>query len=164
MLGTFERGVFWKLNFESKSPSQITLQENISDELVKQEIKSDVKYQDITYYMLDTVKYVNSKDKIHIDFLKAMHEMENLDWEYTKNFIGFSNERTGECVQFVRLGQDKWYAEVPIMHGRGWNGYVWSDNSDSKTIGNMVRLFFEEMPWFGILSWKLKRLKKYAPD
>ncbi len=164
MLESFERGVIWKLNFQSTCLNQITLQDTDSEELSKQDTVPDVKYQDIVYYMHDIDKTVESKEKIHVDFLKAMHEMECLDWKYTKNFIGFTNERTNECVQFVRSGQDKWYAEVPIRHGRGWNGYVWCDNSDSKTIGNMVRLFFEEMPWFGMLSWKLKRLKKYAKD
>jgi len=147
------------LNFHSLSSKQIIRQDTVTDELTKQEIEPDVKYQDIVYYMNNGNKVVESKDNIHIDFLKAMSEMDNIDWKYEMNYIGFANQRTEECTQFIRLGQDKWYAEVLIGYGRRWNGYVWSNYSDSKTIGNMLRLFFEEVPWFGMLSWKMRRFK-----
>ena len=120
---------------------------------------SNNKYQDITYYKCDNNEIIKDKDKIHIDFLKAMHEMEGLDWT-TRNYIGFSNNRTRECVQFKRLDKEKWYAESPIIIGTSWNGYSWISESDGKSVSNMLRLFFEEVPWFEMIRWKMTRLKK----
>jgi len=148
------------LNFHSISSNQISIQNIVTDELISQDIVPDVKYQDIIYYMHNTDKTVLSEDQIPIDFLKAMAEMNNLDHTFERNYIGYTNQRTNECVQFIRQGQDKWYADVPIMHGKGWDGYAWCSYSDSKTIVNMMRLFFEEVLWFGMLSWKMGRFKK----
>jgi hypothetical protein len=117
----------------------------------------DVKYQDITYYKWDRNESVCSKDHIHADFLKAMAEMEKLDWTFSHNHIGFVNNRTGGCVQFVRLAEDLWYAENLINHGKNWDGYFWKTEADSNKVSDMMRLFFEEVPWFGMLNWKLGR-------
>jgi len=117
----------------------------------------DVKYQDITYYKWDRNESVCSKNHTHIDFLKAMAEMEKLDWTFSQNHIGFVNNRTGECVQFVRLAEDLWYAENLINHGKSWEGYFWKTEADSKKVAAVMRLFFEEMPWFGMLNWKIGR-------
>jgi len=141
------------------SSNQIVLQENTTDELTEQDTEADVKYQDIIYYMDNKSKVIRQKEHAQIDFFKATSEMNDLDWKYEDNFIGFDNYRTDECVQFIRQGQDKWYAEVPICKGREWDGYAWSSYSDSKTITNLLRLFFEEVPWFGMLSWKMRRFK-----
>ena len=141
------------------SPNQTVAQSTAEDELTKQEIEPDVKYQDITYYMYNKGKTVVSKNHVHIDFLKAMSEMSSLDWKFQKNYIGFNNKRTDETVQFIRQGQDKWYAEVLIGSGKKWDGYTWSCYSDFEPISNMMRLFFEEVPWFGMLSWKMRRFK-----
>ena len=85
--------------------------------------------------------------------------MGKLNWNYEENFIGFDNLTKHECVQFIRQGQDKWYAEAPIRHGVRWDGYAWCSYSDSKTVTDLIRLFFEEVPWFGMLSWKMMRFK-----
>ena len=139
--------------------NQILIQEIVSDELTKQNTISDVKYQNITYYMQNPTKVVKSKDNISIDFLKATSEMNDLDWNYERNYIGFTNNKKSECVQFIRQGEKKWYAEVPIKSGKGWDGYAWCGYSDTETITNMLRLFFEEVSWFGMLSWKMRRFK-----
>ncbi len=143
----------------SHSSKQNILQQTTISEFTKQDTEADVKYQDIIYHMDNTNKTVCSKDQIHIDFFKAMSEMKNLDWEYENNYIAFDNKRINEYVQFIRLGQDKWYADIPINGGKNWDGYTWSCYSDSKTIVSMMRLFFEELPWFGMLSWKMRRFK-----
>ena len=148
------------MNSRPSSSKKIILQDPITDELTSQDTGSDIKYQDIIYYMQNPDKVVESKDQIHIDFLKAMPEMNNLDFTFERNYIGFENKRTNECVQFIRKEQDKWYAEVPILHGKDWDGYAWCSYSDSKTITNMLRLFFEEVLWFGMLSWKMRRFNK----
>ncbi|MFB5632844.1 MAG: hypothetical protein ACE5Q9_05920 [Nitrosopumilus sp.] len=139
--------------------SNQTIQQVIDGELERCDVLSDVKYQDITYYMQNPNKVVKSKDNISIDFLKATSEMNDLDWNYEWNYIGFSNNKKLECVQFIRQGEEKWYAEVPINNGKGWDGYAWCGYSEIETITNMLRLFFEEVPWFGMLSWKMRRFK-----
>ncbi len=148
------------MNFHSTSSNQISIQNIVTDELISQDIVPDVKYQDIIYYMDNAGKIVKNEDQIHIDFITATSEMKNLDWTYEYNYIGFENlRRTKECVQFIRQGQDRWYAEVPISHGKGWDGYAWCGYSDSETALSLMRLFFEEIPWFGMLSWKMRRFR-----
>lgn len=137
------------------------LQKNISDETFIQKTHSDVRFQDIIYYMHDRNKTVENKV---IDLFKAICEMQKLDWRYSPNYIGFTNNNTQENVQFCRTEQDKWYAEILIRPNGKWNGYVWCCYSEFKTIGNMLELFFEEAPWSQTLSWKLKRIGKYAND
>ena len=46
-----------------------------------------------------------------------------------------------------------------IGYGKGWDGYCWCAYSKTQKITDMVRLFFEEVPWFGMLSWKMRRFK-----
>ena len=59
-------------------------------------------------------KSVDQNQQVKIDFLGAVSEMEKLDYKFEKNFIGFQNCSSGEYVQFVRLGNDSWYADAPI--------------------------------------------------
>ena len=138
---------------------QMIIQE-LSDKISeKQESITDVKYQNIIYFMNNIGKTVNSKSNIPIDFLTAMSEMESLDYTSNNHFIGFVNKKTNECLQFKRRTKDDWYAEVIINHGKGWDGYYWCANSKIDAISNMLRLFFEEVSWFGMLSWKMRRFK-----
>jgi len=120
----------------------------------------NTKYQDIIYYKYDRNELVESTNNIHIDFFKAMSEMEKLDWTFSPNYIGFENKKKDELVQFIRLEQNRWYADIPINSGVNWNGYFWGTCSDNKTISDMLRLFFEETLWFGILNWKMNRYQK----
>ena len=147
------------MNIHHNSPHQILIQKINSSELSRQDIISDVKYQDITYHMDNRDKTVYIKEHAQIDFLKAMNEMENLDWNYENNYITFVNNKTKECVQFLRKSKNNWYAEVPINDGPKWDGYAWSCDTESKPITDMLRLYFEEVPWFGMLSWKMRRFK-----
>ena len=138
---------------------QIIIQEILDKISEKQESITDVKFQNIIYFMNNIDKTVNSKSNIPIDFLTAMSEMENLDYTSNDHFIGFVNKKTNECLQFKRRTKDDWYAEVIINHGKGWDGYYWCANSKIDAISNMLRLFFEEVSWFGMLSWKMRRFK-----
>ena len=138
---------------------QIIIQEILDKISEKQESITDVKFQNIIYFMNNIGKTVNSKSNIPIDFLTAMSEMESLDYTSNNHFIGFVNKKTNECLQFKRRTKDDWYAEVIINHGKGWDGYYWCANSKIDAISNMLRLFFEEVPWFGMLSWKMRRFK-----
>ena len=128
-------------------------------ESTKQETVADVKYQNIIYYMDNKTKTVSQEQNTQIDFIKATSEMSGLNSNYEGNFIGFDNLSKHECVQFIRQGQDKWYVEVPIRYGVTWDGYAWCSHSDSKTVTDLLRLFFEEVSWFGMLSWKMMRFK-----
>ena len=91
--------------------------QELSDKISeKQESITDVKYQNIIYFMNNIGKTVNSKSNTPIDFLTAMSEMENLDYTSNDHFIGFVNKKTNECLQFKRRTKDDWYAEVIINH------------------------------------------------
>ena len=126
----------------------------------KLETTTDVKFQNIIYYYWDGKKTVNQSQQVRIDFLGAVNEMENLDHKFERNFIGFQNCTTGEYVQFVRLGDDSWYADVPIKDQDNWEGYLWAGYGNTKSVTDMLKLFFEEVPWFDSLSWKMRKYKK----
>lgn len=81
---------------------QLSIQD--TDEFTKQDEIIDVKHQEIIYYMYDAAKSVNDTP---VDFLKAVNEMQSIDYNFKRNFIGFENKRTKECLQFVRLEEDK---------------------------------------------------------
>jgi len=147
------------MSFNVNPPNQILAPGIDSSELSFQDTITDVKYQDIIYYMDNKTKVVKQKQHVQIDFLKAVSEMNKMNWNYKMNFIGFDNKAKHECVQFIRQGIDKWYAEVPINFGYKWEGYAWCSYSNSQKITEMVKLFFEEVPWFGMLSWKMRRFK-----
>ena len=134
----------------------IVQQEILYDELVKQDQIQNVKFQNISYFMNSVKGYVNNTP---VDFLKAMSEMESLDYKFDRNFIGFVNEKTKECLQFIRREEDEWYVESVIGYGKGWDGYCWCTHSKTQKITDMIRLFFEEVPWFGMISWKMRRFK-----
>ena len=119
--------------------------------------KTDIKFQNIIYYYWDGKKSVEQIQQVRIDFLGAISKMENLDHKFERNFIGFQNCSTGEYVQFVRLGNDWWYADVPIKDQDNWEGYLWAGYGNTQSITDMLKLFFEEMSWFDSLSWKMRR-------
>jgi len=133
------------------------IQTLINLESQKLETTTDVKFQNIIYYYWDGKKSVDQNQQVKIDFLGAVNEMENLDHKFERNFIGFQNCSTGEYVQFVRLGNDSWYADVPIQDRGNWEGYLWAGYGDTQSITDMLKLFFEEVSWFDSLSWKMRR-------
>jgi len=140
--------------------NQLKIIGNINEEsLQEQKEIIDIKFQNITYYKTNGSINIGYDKWVSIDFLKAMSEMKKLDWSKF-NHIGFVNHRTNENVQFIRKRKNYWYADVPIDGGVNWDGYVWGTYSDNKTISNMMRLFFEEVEWFGILEWKMRRVKQ----
>ncbi len=141
-------------------------QEDNTKSILDKKALENTKYQHITYYKYNRNEsignnYDNNGNRltISIDFLKAMSEMESIDWTFSENFIGFENETKRECVQFIRLNKDRWYVENIINVGKDWEGYYWISESYNKTISDMMKLFFEEMPWFGMLEWKLLRVR-----
>ena len=133
------------------------IQTLINLESQKLETTTDVKFQNIIYYYWDGKKSVNQSQQVKIDFLGAVSEMEKLDYTFEKNFIGFQNCSTGEYVQLVRLGYDSWYADVPIKDRGNWEGYLWAGYGNTKSITDMLKLFFEEVLWFDSIPWKMRR-------
>ena len=127
------------------------------DNALDEQTIQDVKYQHITYYKSDRIESIRDQP---IDFIKAMHEMENLPiWNKNDCFIGFVNHHTRENLQFLKLDDDTWYADVPIDDGPDWDGYYWGAEIDNNKMAATLRLFFEEVPWFGMISWTLGRDK-----
>jgi hypothetical protein len=127
----------------------------------KQHDQADTtRYQNITYHKCNRNESVSSSDRVYIDFIGAVSEMENLDWTFVHNHSGFVNRNTDQHIQFVRLDRNTWYAENLINEGGKWIGCVWYCEADNKAILDTIRLFFEEDPrWFDSLSWKFKRVQ-----
>ena len=136
------------------------IQTQIELDSQKLETVTDVKFQNIIYYYWDGKKEVKLNQQVKIDFLGAVNEMEKLDHKFEKNFIGFQNCSTGEYVQFIRLDYDSWYADVPINDHNNWEGYLWAGYADTKSITDMLKLFFEEVSWFNSISWKMRRIMR----
>ncbi len=136
------------------------IQTQIESDSQKLETVTDVKFQNIIYYYWDGKKEVKLNQQVKIDFLGAVNEMEKLDHKFEKNFIGFQNCSTSEYVQFIRLDYDSWYADVPIDDHNNWEGYLWAGYADTKSITDMLKLFFEEVSWFNSISWKMRRIMR----
>ena len=128
-------------------------QQNETGVITQQESIQDTKYQDIIYYKDNSDEFISGLEFRSIEFLKAMSEMENIDWTFSGNYIGFT--RMKDAVLFRRKSATQWSASVPIFKEDQWTGFSWFAYSDSNTISDMLRLFFEEVPWFGMLSWKM---------
>ena len=133
------------------------IQTQIELDSQKLETTTDVKFQNIIYYYWDGKRTVDQSQQVRIDFLGAGNEMECLDHKFERNFIGFQNCSTREYVQFVRLGNDSWYADVPIKDRSNWEGYLWAGYGNTKSITDMLKLFFEEVSWFDSIPWKMRR-------
>ena len=132
-------------------------QENVlADDMVQ-----DEKYQDITYFKFDKINNVNIKDKF-IDFPKAAIEMRTLSVyaELGSAFIGFTNMRTREILQFLRREDDLWYADIPINSSVNWNKYLWGCTADTKSVLSTLELFFEGASWFDTLPFTMRRSKR----
>ena len=122
--------------------------------LRKKTIVSDPKF---TYYRYDGYHSVSGKP---VDFLKAIDELMSLDWNYTTNYFGIDNHKTGQTIQFVRLEKDKWYVEVLLKVKGKWTGYVIWCYSDYEQIEFMLDLFFLELGWDDVMTWEFKEVKK----
>lgn len=122
---------------------------------------TEIKYQQITYWKHGKFEEVNALLFTPIDLKKALHETEKILWEH-KESIGFTNGRNKDAINFRRYEEDKWLAQVPIFTKDEWDGYCWLAYSDTKTTLDTIRLFFEEVEWFGMLDFKMDRHKDYA--
>ena len=116
--------------------------------------RTEVKYQDIEYCMLNRHKKVFYDAHEKIDFNRAVNELKSLDWTYAKNGISFINNKTDDSIFCHRLGKEKWLVTTPIKSKGVWTGYQWISYPDIDSIINTLKLYFEEIPWFHILSWK----------
>ena len=116
-------------------------------------------FQQIFYYKDDGKNVISPKNKKQIDILKAISEMQKIDWTHKNNFIGFKNYNNNDNVQFIRIKKDEWYCDVPIKINGKWDKYYWKSFQDSKTVFNVVRLFFEEQKWFESIEWKMNAVK-----
>ena len=121
------------------------------------EAEQGERLQSITYYKCVDDGSVRG---VPVDYLGAMKEMEGMPIAAGPyRFIGFENARNGDNVQFIRLGSDLWYADVPISGGPRWDGYYWGARASTRPVADMLRLFFEEMPWLGMLPFTMRRHK-----
>ncbi len=118
----------------------------------------NIKYQEIFYHKHTPKKTIYSKEEQPVDFLKAMNEMEDLVYGQGWYYIQFHNKRNGDEVGFVRKKEDEWYVQTSIKSSS--NDYFWCVHTSSENVSSLLRLFFEEMPWFGLLQWKMNRCRE----
>ena len=156
------------LTFDLHGVNNLKEQHTLLDPQLDAKSAEDVKYQDIIYYKYDGRENIKSNDNIHIDFLRAMSEMKNMPSCVNSNdhyFIGFDNKKMGDIIQFIRLNENKWYADVPIRAGLDWDGYYWGCKIDTETLASILCLFFEEAGWFRMMDgWTMRRQMAHWPS
>ena len=121
-----------------------------------------VKHQDIIYRKTDIDECIYFKDGRQIDFLEAASRMEkvsvcNACWgeSNTHYDIGFLNRRTSQILSFIRIDENNWSARAEANPR-----YYWGARADTGAIMNLLRLFFEESPWFNSIGgWIMKKYK-----
>jgi len=113
------------------------------------------KHQNITYELVNGARHV--KD-MPIDLAGALREMGGLS-HGVENFMCLTNHdaATDDFVQFLRLGDDRWYADIPIKKDNDWSGYVWGCETTTRPLTDTLRLFFEDVAWFGVLPWTMRK-------
>lgn len=126
-----------------------------------QSVTEDVKYLHIIYYKWDRHESISSSQNMHIDYVNAISEMENLDWTFVYNHIGFVNKRKAITIQFVKLDSEKWYVEELINSGVTWDGYVWYAETDNSHLYDLLWWFYHEEPFaMAVPGWKVKRVEQ----
>ena len=142
---------------EANVRSLTTKMQNPNEEYYQKTLQTtDEKYQHITYWKYGKFETVHGLKFTPIDLQKALDETEKLLWEH-KESIGFTNGKNKDAIHIRRKEENLWYAEVPVFTRKEWDGYYWSAFSDTRTIFDVIRLFFEEVEWFGMLDFKMRR-------
>jgi len=113
------------------------------------------KHQNITYSLVNGPRHVRERP---IDLAGALREMDGLS-HGTENFMQLTNHDAARdgYVQFLRLGDAWWYADIPIHAANDWTGYVWGCETPTRPLADTLRLFFEDVPWFGVLPWTMRK-------
>ncbi len=122
---------------------------------------TDVNYQNITYWKHGKFESVSALAFVTIDLQRAQAETKKLLWMH-RELIGFSNGRSKDAVNIQRTGEEKWRVTVPIFTRDQWDGYFWRADSDTVILLDMIRLFFDELEWFGMLDFVMDRDERYA--
>lgn len=117
--------------------------------------EQDIVGNGIVYFKQDGNTTVRDEP---VDQDKARTEIQSLGCGQDNHFIGFKNLRTAELLQFLRFEQDLWYADVPIQHRTGWDGYVWGCRTDLESVLNTANLFIDGAPWFHSLKFTMRRV------
>ena len=142
---------------ETDARSLTTKMQNPNEEYYQKTLQdTDKKYQHITYWKWGKFETVDALKLIPIDLQKALNEAEKLLWEHEES-IGFTNGKNKDAIHITRKEENLWHAHVPIFTKDEWDGYYWSAFSDTKTMFDVIRLFFEEVEWFGMLDFKMRR-------
>lgn len=122
-------------------------------EQAKKVCLAGTKYQDIEYCMANRGRFVLYSEHRKIDYVSALHELANLDWTYLNNGISFIDNKTHGSVFFRRTNLNLWYVQTAAHDA---NGNFWTTTIDSESAFTVLRLFFEESPWFEAVGWHLE--------
>ena len=114
---------------------------------------ADVVPRKIIYWKYGKFETIGNKDTVTIDREKALRETEKLLWEH-KESIGFSNSRTVDAIHITRVKEDVWLVEVPIIAKRKEDRGPWHAVTDTRRIMDVIKMFFDELEWFGMLDFK----------
>lgn len=146
----------------TKDGSVTTRMQNPNEEYYLELLKkTDAEHQDITYWKYGRFETVHPLEWATIDLQKALHEIEEIRWEYGES-IGFTNGRNKDCIDLKRVEEDRWRAEVPVFTEEEWAGYKYTGHADTRVVKDVTRMFFDEMEWFKMIDFKMGRHADYT--
>jgi len=115
---------------------------------------TDIKYQDIEYCMHNRNNCVYYNEHKQVDLQLALSELTSLDWTVSQNGISFINNKNDQCIFCHRLTENKWSVLTPIKVDGVWTGKEWASYPETESLIGVIKLFFEETPWFSTLRWR----------
>jgi hypothetical protein len=55
------------------------------------------------------------------------------------------------------MAEDLWYVEN-LPGSINFQGWIWFHETDTQSVLNLVKLFFDEAEWFDTVNWILKKI------
>lgn len=110
----------------------------------------------LKFYKDDGKESINGDSPKEISLDAFLKEVEKIPQSYEGNFIGLINDKD-ETIQFVRLEQDLWLIDVPILKE---NIYLYSledDNLTTEKVKQISRNFFNETDWKSLCNLQLPK-------
>ena len=105
------------------------------------------------FYKDDGKESISGDSPKEISLDAFIKEVEKIPQSYEDNFIGLINDKD-ETIQFIRLEQDLWLTDVPVLRG---NTYLYSLEDDSLTtekVKQISRNFFSGTDWKSLCNLK----------
>lgn len=107
----------------------------------------------LKFYKDDGKESISGDSPKEISLDTFLKEVENIPQSYTDNFIGLINDKD-ETIQFVRLGQDTWLIDVPVLQGGAYLYSLEDGNLTTEKVKQISRNFYSGTDWKSLCNLK----------